>query len=220
MHAAGGWPLARASVVRVEDEATAVELVRRGLPEERCALTDELGRFRLAARERNVLWVLCPGYLSARVEAGAATPVDVQLAAHPTVEIVLRDPDGLAPPSGAPSDARLWVRRADGSEETVAVQPDAAGRLIARSLPLGRLERVRGRQRGFARTERALDLALEPDGALRVELELARGGTLRGIVLDTRTEQPIAGAEVWAEEAWLSAGSPARSEERRVGERV
>ena len=93
--------------------------------------------------------------------------------------------------------------------EFVAVQPDAAGRLIARSLPLGRLERVRGRQRGFARTERALDLALEPDGALRVELELARGGTLRGIVLDTRTEQPIAGAEVWAEEAWLSAGSPA-----------
>src|SRR6185436_1286991 len=81
--------------------------------------------------------------------------------------------------------------------------------LVARGLPLGRLERIEARQRGAGRGEKALGIALVPDGFARVEVELARGSSVSGVVIDADTERPIPGAEVWAEDGWRSDDSPA-----------
>src|SRR5262249_38063719 len=141
-----------------------------------------------------------------RVPVAVPAPAETPPAA-PSLEVVVHGPEGAV--LEGPARAYLWVRREDGTEEKLRVDPDSAGRLITRDLPLGRLERVEARQRGAGRGERALELALVPGGFSRVEVELGRGATVHGLVLDARNERPIPGADVWAEETRRSDDSPA-----------
>lgn len=206
VHDSSGRPLAGANLVLAASESAAAAIVARAQPDARWSTSDALGAFHLcvagAPEATRTLWASSADYLPARVEVSDSAPLDVLLRARPVLEIVLRGPGGSA--LDGPAHAQLWVRRGDGSVEELGVDPDERRRLIARGLPLGRVERIQARQRGAGRVERALELPLVPDGYERLELELPRGATVRGVVLDARTEQPVPGAQVWAEEGWLS----------------
>jgi RNA polymerase sigma-70 factor (ECF subfamily) len=131
---------------------------------------------------------------SATIEPGV--PCEIPLAAKPRITGRLLAPDGLAALGRA--EVRLLVTTTDGRTVETSAVTDSEGRFEARTEE-GRLVELEGRVRGFAESRVALDIGLVRDGSQTVDLTLARGITVRGIVLDSTSREPIPGALVYAE---------------------
>ena len=86
-----------------------------------------------------------------------------------------------------------------GQPTSVTTELDPKGRFELHDLPVGRLIRLSARAKGFAAGSIETSLALEPDGIERIDVELTRGATVTGIVIDALTRAPVPGAAVWAE---------------------
>ncbi len=137
-------------------------------------------------------------YLPASLPAELDGPCELVLAARPIVEVHLSTPDDR------PLEAPMEVSVAVAAEEPGRVwrgetRSISSGVFVSRGLDVGRLARVSGRAKGYARTWLAVDTALVEEGRVEVDLVLDRGASAHGRVLDARTRQPIAGATVMAE---------------------
>ena len=174
--------------------------------------TDQGGRLELRGELAGTTGASLPASVSHEdfvdldVDLECGRTLEVVLARKPQVEILLHIPSAIG--GGvpkAPWSGSVWVRR-PGSGEVSRVyadfEPDSAGsgRLVAKRLPLGRLERAEGRAGGFASGASAFALELEQEALTRVDLELTEGKRVVGRVIDAFTRDPIPRAVVWAEE--------------------
>jgi RNA polymerase sigma factor (sigma-70 family) len=139
----------------------------------------------------------CAGYVPRTLQLDLARPLAITLQTLPWITGRLLDPEGVevSPPgyvNVTVLDAlTLETRRGEG-----ALGEDGSYRIAA---PLGRLVSLEARARGYSATVLALDHALEPEGAIELDVELARGAVVTGTVLDARTRTPVPGATVWME---------------------
>jgi RNA polymerase sigma-70 factor (ECF subfamily) len=138
-----------------------------------------------------------PAFVEVAARVTPDLPCEIRLLELPRVVGRLLDADGL--PARGPAEVRLVVVAASGETVELAAETDTHGRYEARQLPRGRLVEISGRARGFAKTRRELDLALEGGDESIVDLALGPGVRVSGIVIDASTREPIAGALVFAE---------------------
>lgn len=170
------------------------------------AASDEHGRFELslppgALREQLELEIAHDGYVCERVTKLDQTLV-VALARLPQLGGRVIAPAGKHP--APPWELRAVVRPPNaGPEITRDAEIAADGTYTVADLPLGTLIKLDARVRGFARVELAPDLALQPDGVVSFDFELPLGSVIEGVVLDSATRAPIAGAKVWTDEYML-----------------
>ena len=106
--------------------------------------------------------------------------------------------------------ASLWIdsvalcQEADPNEEDDGrtrhdAIPSPDGVLRFPALPTGKMVRLRAFASGFVEHEEEVDVLLRADDGERMELVLMRGVTIRGVVLDAATREPVAAARVWAD---------------------
>jgi RNA polymerase sigma-70 factor (ECF subfamily) len=191
-----GRPIEAATVVLVSGAGEAL------FPGLEPTVTDGTGAFALNApgpAAEVVLLVEHERYVSREVPAEPA-PAD----AHVTLLALPVLTGHLVPPAGdsLPERARVTaivIAEGELDDERFAAEPDASGRYELTGLPPGRLIVVKVAARGYRESTLELDLTLLPEATEVLDLDLDPGAVVEGVVLDAVTEEPLVGAEVWAD---------------------
>lgn len=190
-----GVPLAQVEVLLLAPEGDDVLAASR---------SDDSGAFELpagaAADGMPRLKAQCDGHVPAEAHGAGPDLGDLVLVRRPRLSGVLRTPEGV--PASPPGRVELSVLEATGESRWTQVPIDAQGRFVADELTPGRLVAARGLARSWAPCERRPELELAPGSVHELELELAVGEVVRGVVIDGASQRPVPFAEVWSE-SWV-----------------
>jgi len=109
--------------------------------------------------------------------------------------LVVHEGRAVAPPGYV----KAHVVDANGTSSDHDAELAADGSYRLSGLPPGRLASLEARARGFATARIAPDVELRPDETSARIVELEKGATVTGIVLDAESREPLPHAEVWLE---------------------
>jgi RNA polymerase sigma factor (sigma-70 family) len=194
-------------------EGAQLTLELQGAPlEDLRASSDAGGLFRIEAPsaapgEPLELLVAHADYLSARVSVPPSRECAVILAGCPRLEVRLVDAEGR--PARGPGRVEVRVRDGDGRKRRVQLDRGADEVWRSSGLTESTLVEVSARVRGFAQTSQELERPLQADQVVALEVVLAPGRVVRGVVKDSATLLPLSDALVWAESYGFSDDDPA-----------
>lgn len=137
------------------------------------------------------------GYVPASTVVGTTGELELVLVERPLVRGRLLDPSGA--PARPPGRVSLTVVDAAGRAHPSSVDIDASGAFESSELVPGKLTSAEGRARGFAFAKLEPELDLAAGARHELDLTLAPGSVVRGIVVDEESKAPIPFAEVWAQ---------------------
>lgn len=192
-----GRPLEGVQVVRCEADAIPDAILDDG--EEPASTTNGSGKFQIErSGEKESVAFLLSGFVTEVREIPETGSLDVTLLASPRYSGHVRGQRGglVAPPG----KVRVMVVPA-GMDEPVNFDAEigADGRYRFDDLPVGTLVSVWARAKGFEGIEKERNDPLIAETEKTLDLELPKGLTVVGVVLDENTRAPIPFAQVWSE---------------------